>query len=105
MEPANYHYAPSTPSSPILAPLAIPTAPPPADVKMSTTTRSVELKAGLPGDFYRESEDTVWWILSLPTYFSMNKDIYDNGAKILTALNKMSKAKGKRQELLRGLVL
>ena len=94
-EPMNYHYAPSTPPSPVLPSLIILPPPPPADIKMSATNWPVELKASLPGDFFGESEDIVQWILSLSAYFSMNKDIYDNATKILTVLNKMSKGRGK----------
>ena len=54
-----------------------------------------ELKVGLPEDFSRNSEDSNRWMLSLQAYFEMNSSVYNNKAKLLTALNKMSKGKGK----------
>ena len=52
------------------------------------TTRPSELKAGLPEDLNR-------WILSLQAYFEMNSSVYNNKVKLLTALNKISKGRGK----------
>ena len=59
------------------------------------TSRSSELKAGLPEDFSRNSEDSNRWMLSLQAYFKMNSSVYTNKAKLLMALNKMSKEMGK----------
>ena len=59
------------------------------------TTRPLELKAGLPEDFSGNSEDSNRWMLSLQAYFEMNSSVYNNKAKLLTALNKMSKGRGK----------
>jgi hypothetical protein len=56
---------------------------------------SVELKARLPNDFSGNSEDAAHWLLTISTYFTMNATIYSDEAKILTALNKMSKGRGK----------
>ena len=50
-----------------------------------------ELKAGLPEDFSRNSKGSNRWMLSLQAYFEMNSSVYNNKAKLLTALNKMSK--------------
>ena len=55
----------------------------------------LELKAGLPEDFSRNSEDLNRWMLSLQTYFEMNSSVYNDKAKLLTVLNKMSKERGK----------
>jgi hypothetical protein len=58
--------------------------------------RSTELKAGLPNDFSENAEDTACWLLAITAYFSMNQSIYNNDTKkTLTALNKMSKWRGK----------
>ena len=54
-----------------------------------------ELKAGLPEDFSGNSEDSNRWMLSLQAYFEMNSSVYNNKAKLLMALNKMSKGRGK----------
>ena len=54
-----------------------------------------ELKAGLPKDFSGNSEDSNRWMLSLQAYFEMNSSIYNDKAKLLMALNKMSKGRGK----------
>ena len=59
------------------------------------TTRPLELKAGLPEDFSGNSEDSNRWMLSLQAYFEMNSSVYNDKAKLLTALNKMSKGRGK----------
>ena len=59
-----------------------------------------ELKAGLSKDFSGNSEDLNRWMLSLQAYFEMNSSIYNNKAKLLTALNKMSK--GRRKLFLEG---
>ena len=53
------------------------------------------LKAGLPEDFFRNSKDLNRWMLSLQAYFEMNSSVYNSEAKLLTALNKMSKGRGK----------
>jgi hypothetical protein len=55
----------------------------------------VELKAGLPDDFLGNAEDAARWLLTISTYFTMNATIYSDDVKILTALNKMSKGRGK----------
>jgi hypothetical protein len=57
--------------------------------------RPVELKAGLPDDFSGNAEDAARWLLAISAYFTMNATIYSDDAKILTALNKMSKGRGK----------
>jgi hypothetical protein len=57
--------------------------------------RPVELKAGLPDDFSGNAEDAARWLLAISAYFAMNTTIYSDDAKILTALNKMSKGRGK----------
>ena len=54
-----------------------------------------ELKAGLPEDFSGNSEDLNRWMLSLQAYFEMSSSVYNNKAKLLMALNKMSKGRGK----------
>ena len=54
-----------------------------------------ELKAGLPEDFSRNSKDLNRWMLSLQAYFEMNSSVYNDKAKLLMALNKMSKRRGK----------
>ena len=54
-----------------------------------------ELKAGLPKDFSGNFKDLNRWMLSLQAYFEMNSSVYNNKAKLLTALNKMSKRRGK----------
>ena len=54
-----------------------------------------ELKAGLPKDFFGNSEDSNRWMLSLQAYFEINSSVYNNKAKLLIALNKMSKGRGK----------
>ena len=54
-----------------------------------------ELKAGLPKDFSGNSEDSNRWMLSLQAYFEMNSSVYNDKAKLLMALNKMSKGRGK----------
>ena len=59
------------------------------------TTHPSELKAGLPKDFSGNSEDSNRWMLSLQAYFEMNSSVYNDKAKLLTALNKMSKGRGK----------
>ena len=59
------------------------------------TSYPSELKAGLPKDFSRNSEDLNRWMLSLQAYFKMNCSVYNNKAKLLTALSKMSKGRGK----------
>ena len=58
-------------------------------------THPLELKAGLPEDFSGNSEDSNRWMLSLQAYFKMNSSVYNNKAKLLTALNKMNKGKEK----------
>jgi hypothetical protein len=55
----------------------------------------VELKAGLPNDFSGNAEDAAHWLLTISAYFAMNTTIYSDNAKILTALNKMSKGRRK----------
>ena len=55
----------------------------------------LELKAGLPEDFSGNSKDSNRWMLSLQAYFKMNSSVYNDKAKLLTALNKMSKRRGK----------
>jgi len=40
------------------------------DDDMSTTTALIDVKAGLPEDFSRWSEDR-WWILAMSAYFNM----------------------------------
>jgi hypothetical protein len=55
----------------------------------------VKLKAGLPDDFSGNAEDAACWLLAISAYFAMNATIYSDDAKILTALNKMSKGRGK----------
>jgi hypothetical protein len=57
--------------------------------------RPVELKAGLPNNFSGNAEDAARWLLAISAYFAMNATIYSDNAKILTALNKMSKGRGK----------
>ena len=59
------------------------------------TTRPLELKAGLPEDFSENSEDSNRWMLSLQAYFKINTSVYNDKAKLLMALNKMSKGRGK----------
>ena len=54
-----------------------------------------ELKAGLPKDFSRNSKDSNRWMLSLQAYSEMNTSVYNDKAKLLTALNKISKGRGK----------
>ena len=54
-----------------------------------------ELKAGLSEDFSENSEDLNRWMLSLQVYFEMNSSVYNDKTKLLTALNKMSKGRGK----------
>ena len=54
-----------------------------------------ELKARLSKDFSGNSEDLNRWMLSLQVYFEMNSSVYNDKAKLLTALNKMSKGRGK----------
>ena len=54
-----------------------------------------ELKVGLPEDFSRNSEDSNRWMLSLQAYSEMNTSVYNDKAKLLTALNKISKGRGK----------
>ena len=58
-------------------------------------TRPSELKAGLSENFSRNSRDLNRWMLSLQAYFEMNSSVYNNKAKLLMALNKMSKGRGK----------
>ena len=58
-------------------------------------SHSSELKVGLPEDFSRNSEGLNRWMLSLQAYFEMNSSVYNNKAKLLTALNKMSKGREK----------
>ena len=68
----------------------------PLDTNMTEmTSHPSELKAGLPEDFSRNSEDSNRWMLSLQAYFEMNFSIYNDKAKLLMALNKMSKGRGK----------
>ena len=54
-----------------------------------------ELKAELSKDFSGNSKDLNRWMLSLQAYFEMNFSVYDDKAKLLMALNKMSKGRGK----------
>ena len=54
-----------------------------------------ELRVRLPEDFSGNSEDLNRWMLSLQAYFEMNSSVYNNKAKLLTALNKMSKEREK----------
>ena len=54
-----------------------------------------ELKAGLSKDFSGNLEDLNRWMLSFQAYLEMNSSVYDDKAKLLMALNKMSKEKGK----------
>ena len=68
----------------------------PLDTNMTEiTSHPSELKAGLPEDFSGNSEDSNRWMLFFQAYFEMNSSIYNNKAKLLTALNKMSKGRGK----------
>ena len=68
----------------------------PLDTNMTEmTSHPSELKAGLPEDFSRNSEDLNRWMLSLQAYFEINSSVYNNKAKLLIALNKMSKGRGK----------
>ena len=62
---------------------------------INMTSCPSELKIGLPEDFSGNSEDLNRWMLSLQAYFKMNSSVYNNKAKLLTALNKMSKGRGK----------
>jgi hypothetical protein len=101
--------ATSQPESPLLPAVPLPAAlppfvppprppPPPDDIEMEqpvNAPRPVELKAGLPDDFSGNAEDAVCWLLAISTYFTMNATIYSDNAKILTALNKMSKGRRK----------
>ena len=59
------------------------------------TSRPLELKAGLPEDFSGNFEDSNRWMLSLQAYFKMNSSVYNDKAKLLIALNKMSKGRRK----------
>ena len=59
------------------------------------TSHPSELKAGWPEDFFRNSKDSNRWMLSLQAYFEMNSSVYNDKAKLLTALNKMSKGREK----------
>jgi hypothetical protein len=97
------------PESPLLPAIPIPAAlppfvppprppPPPDDVEMEQPVNAphpVKLKAGLPDDFSGNAEDAACWLLAISAYFAMNATIYSDDAKILTALNKMSKGRGK----------
>ena len=68
----------------------------PLDFNMiDMTSHPSKLKAGLSKDFSGNSEDLNRWMLSLQAYFKMNSFVYNNKAKPLTALNKMSKGRGK----------
>ena len=68
----------------------------PLDTNMTEmTTCPSELKAGLPEDFSGNSKDSNRWMLSLQAYFKMNSSVYDDKAKLLIALNKMSKGREK----------
>ena len=68
----------------------------PLDTNMTEMTSCPsEFKAGLPKDFSGNSEDSNRWMLSLQAYFEMNSSVYNNKAKLLMALNKMSKGRGK----------
>ena len=68
----------------------------PLDTNMiEMTSCLLELKTGLPEDFSRNSEDSNSWMLFLQAYFEMNSSVYNSKAKLLTALNKMSKGRGK----------
>ena len=68
----------------------------PLDTNMTEImTRSSKLKAELPEDFSGNSEDSNRWMLSLQAYFEMNFSVYNDKAKLLIALNKMSKGREK----------
>ena len=68
----------------------------PLDTNMTEMTSCPsELKAGLPEDFSGNSEDSNRWMLSLQAYFEINSSVYNDKAKLLTALNKISKGRGK----------
>ena len=62
---------------------------------INMTSHPSELKVGLPEDFSGNSEDSNRWMLSLQAYFEMNSSVYNDKAKLLTALNKMSKERRK----------
>jgi hypothetical protein len=108
-EPEEPVSATSQPESPLLPAKPIPAAllpfvppprppPPPDDVEMEqpvNAPRPVELKAGLPDDFLGNAKDAARWLLTISAYFAMNATIYSDDTKILTALNKMSKGRGK----------
>jgi len=61
---------------------------------MSTTTALVDVKAGLPEDFSRQSEEAKQWILAMSAYFNMCGTWYTNKQMKLILLNKMSKGRG-----------
>jgi hypothetical protein len=91
---------PAVPLPAALPPFVPPPHPPlpPDDVEMEQPVNAphpVELKAGLPDNFSGNAEDAARWLLAISAYFAMNATIYSDDAKILTALNKMSKGKGK----------
>ena len=54
----------------------------------------VELTTGLPGDFSGKEEDTTRWILAMTAYFIINREIYNEKARMLVMLNKMSIGRG-----------
>jgi len=64
------------------------------DNDMSTTTALVNIKAGLPEDFSRQSEDARRWILAMSAYFNMCGPRYTSKQMKLILLNKMSKGRG-----------
>ena len=59
------------------------------------TSHPSKLKAGLPEDFSGNSEDSNRWMLFLQAYFEMSSSVYNDKAKLLIALNKMSKGREK----------
>ena len=75
--------------------MKIPDEKPPNTNTTKMTSHLSELKAGLPEDFSGNSKDLNRWMLFLQAYFKMNSSVYNDKAKLLTALNKMSKGRGK----------
>ena len=66
----------------------------PLDTNMTEMmSHPLELKAGLP-------ENSNRWMLSLQAYFKMNSSVYNDKAKLLMVLNKMSK--GREKPFLKG---
>jgi len=64
------------------------------DNDMSTTTALVDVKAGLPEDFFGRSDDARRWILAMSAYFNMCRTQYTSKQMKLILLNKMSKGWG-----------